>query len=225
MATFCLIHGKWHDGSSWDLLVEPLSARGHDVVAPDMSLDDPRTTHEERIRPVVDALAGAADPVVVVGHSLAAGYAPLVAAAHPTALLVYLCPAPVGVLALADAPMRGTRADFPFPPNDADGLSRWEPDAAVAAMYPRLDPDLARAQTARLHASGSPSDDFPLAGSPDVPTALVYATEDEFFEPDWSRWVAREVLGVEPIEISGGHFPMLEAPDALAELLDRLAPS
>ena len=223
MATFCLIHGKWHDGSCWGPLIAPLRERGHEVVAPDVPLDDPRTTHEERIRPVLEALAGAPEPVVV-GHSLASAYAPLVAASRPTALLVYLCPAPAGALALADAPMRGTRAGFPFPPNDADGLSRWEPGAAVAAMYPRLDPELARALTAGLRASGSASDDFPLAGSPDVPTALVYAAEDEFFEPDWSRWVAREVLGVEPIEISGGHFPMLEAPDALAELPDRLAP-
>ena len=34
--------------------------------------------------------------------------------------------------------------------------------------------------------------------------------------------MARELLGVEPIEIPGGHFPMLEDPERLAELLDRL---
>jgi pimeloyl-ACP methyl ester carboxylesterase len=56
-----------------------------------------------------------------------------------------------------------------------------------------------------------------------VATVLIYATDDEFFEPVWERFAAREVLGVEPIEIPGGHFPMLEDPDSLAELLDRLA--
>jgi hypothetical protein len=30
-------------------------------------------------------------------------------------------------------------------------------------------------------------------------------------------------LGIEPIEIAGGHFPMVEDPAALAELLDRVA--
>jgi pimeloyl-ACP methyl ester carboxylesterase len=30
-------------------------------------------------------------------------------------------------------------------------------------------------------------------------------------------------LGVEPIEIPGGHFPMVEDPAALADLLDWLA--
>jgi pimeloyl-ACP methyl ester carboxylesterase len=35
--------------------------------------------------------------------------------------------------------------------------------------------------------------------------------------------MARELLGIEPIEIPGGHFPMVEDPVALADLLDRLA--
>ena len=35
--------------------------------------------------------------------------------------------------------------------------------------------------------------------------------------------MARELLGIEPIEIPGGHFPMVEAPEALAALIDRLA--
>jgi hypothetical protein len=36
--------------------------------------------------------------------------------------------------------------------------------------------------------------------------------------------MARELLAVEPIEISSGHFPMVEDPGALADLLSRLAP-
>jgi hypothetical protein len=33
---------------------------------------------------------------------------------------------------------------------------------------------------------------------------------------------AARVLAIEPIEIAGGHFPMVEDPAALAELLDRV---
>ena len=36
--------------------------------------------------------------------------------------------------------------------------------------------------------------------------------------------MAREVIGVEPIEIAGGHFPMVEDPEGLADLLERIAP-
>jgi pimeloyl-ACP methyl ester carboxylesterase len=61
---------------------------------------------------------------------------------------------------------------------------------------------------------------YPLAAPPPgIPAALIYATDDEFFEPEWSRWAARELLGVEPVEMPGGHFPMLERPEEPAELL------
>ncbi len=68
-----------------------------------------------------------------------------------------------------------------------------------------------------------PSGEYPLRRHPDVATALIYATDDEFFEPAWERFMARELLGVEPIEIPGGHFPMVEDPDSLGDLLSRLA--
>ena len=51
----------------------------------------------------------------------------------------------------------------------------------------------------------------------------MYAAEDEFFEPAFERFVALELLGVEPVEIPGGHFPMAEDPEALARLLADLA--
>ncbi len=183
-------------------------------MAPDLPFEDPDTTYEERVRPALEALQGAAEPVVVVAHSLASGYAPLV----PAGLIVYLCPAPANLLGVP-APMARTRPDFPFPANDERGVSAWEPDAAIAAMYPRLPAATAREAAARLHPGGPAAGDYPLSEHPDVPTALVYATDDEFFEPEWERWAAAEVLGVEPIEIEGGHFPMLEAPVQLAELL------
>jgi hypothetical protein len=41
--------------------------------------------------------------------------------------------------------------------------------------------------------------------------------------PAWSRRVAGELLGVEPIEWPGSHSPMLAQPEALAELLVELA--
>jgi pimeloyl-ACP methyl ester carboxylesterase len=99
----------------------------------------------------------------------------------------------------------------------------WEPEAATAAMYRRLPPETARELATHLHPGAPAADDYPLTEHPDVATVLISATDDEFFEPAWERFAAREVLGVEPIEIPGGHFPMLEDPDSLAELLDRLA--
>jgi pimeloyl-ACP methyl ester carboxylesterase len=188
------------------------------VVTPDLPYEDPATTYDDRVRPALEALGEVADPVIV-GHSLGAGYAPLVAAARPAASLVYLCPAPAGPFAATEAPMRSTREGFAFPANRPDGTSVWDPDVAIAAIYPRLPAATAQMVAACLRPGASPADAYPLSTQPAVPTTFIYAKHDEFFAPDWSRWVAREVAGVEPIELDTGHFPMVEAPDALARLL------
>ena len=222
MATFCLIHGAWHDGSCWEPVVRCLEARGHEAVAPDLPLHDPHAGFEERARPALDALDAAADPVVVVGHSMGSAYATLVAVAHPGSLLVHLCPRLGGLAPPPGAP-RPFREGFPFPADRPDGTSVWDAEAAIAAMYGRLPPEAARALARAPAPDGPAARRVSAPGPPDIPTALVYAADDEFFEPAWERFMARELLGVEPIEIPGGHFPMAEAPDALADLLDRLA--
>ena len=222
MATFCLLHGAWHDGSCWDPLIGELVSRGHRAIAPDMPYGDPEAGFERRIQPALRALEGQSGLLVVVGHSVSSGYAALVAAQRPGSLLVHLCPRlgpfppPLGAPPIF-------RDGFPFPARNSEGATVWDPEAAIDAMYPRLDPDAARALAQRLCPATSPPDEFPLPGHPDVPTVLVYTTEDELFEPAWEGFMARELLGIEPIEIPGGHFPMVEHPASLAELLDRLA--
>jgi pimeloyl-ACP methyl ester carboxylesterase len=222
VATFCLLHGAWHDGSYWGPLIAELRARGHQAVTPEMPYDDPEAGFERRIQPALRALEGLCGQLAVVGHSVSSGYAALVAVKRPGSLLVHLCPR-LGQFPPPPGAPATFRAGFPFPPSNAQGARVWDPDAAIAAMYARIDPDTARALAQRLRPATSPPDEFPLPGHPDVPTALVYTTEDEIFEPAWERFMARELLGIEPIELLGGHFPMLEDPAALAELLDRLA--
>ena len=67
-----------------------------------------------------------------------------------------------------------------------------------------------------------PRGDYPLEGPPGNRTLVIYAAEDEFFQPEFERFMASEVLEIEPIEIAGGHFPMVKDPAALAGLLDRV---
>jgi pimeloyl-ACP methyl ester carboxylesterase len=221
LVTFCLIHGNWHDGSCWEPLVERLEARGHAVVAPGLPFDDPHASYEQRAEPAMDALEDREDPVVVVGHSVGSAEAALVATKRPAALLVHLCPR-LGPFAPPSGAPDAFRKDFPFPASRPDGTSVWESDAAIDAMYPRLAPETARSLAERLRPGAPAAGDYPLPAHPDIPTELIYSTEDEFFEPAWERFMARELLGVEPIEIPGGHFPMAEDPDRLAGLLDRL---
>lgn len=201
---------------------EPLRQRGHEVVTPELPLGDADLTWVQRAAGAAAAVRAAPAGVLVVGHSLATAYAPLAAAARPGTGVVHLCPAPVGLLARRLA-VKPYRHGFLFPAEDADGVSRWEPAAAAAALYPRLPPATAAVFAARLRPDTRPPDPYPLTAHPPGPRALVHASDDELFDPAWERAAAREVLGVEPVALSGGHFPMLERPEELAALLDRLA--
>lgn len=111
------------------------------------------------------------------------------------------------------------REGFRFPPDRPDGTNVWDPDEAIRAIYTRLPPGVARALADQLRPGAFPADKYPLEKQPAVPTSVIYARHDEFFDPDWSRWLARNVVHVEPIELDTGHFPMIESPDVLSEVL------
>jgi pimeloyl-ACP methyl ester carboxylesterase len=222
VATFCLIHGAWHEPSCWAELIPRLTERGHDAVAPELPLHELEAGFAERIQPALRALKDVDDPVVIVGHSQGTAYSTLVAAAKPGALLIHLCPRLGGFEPPPGAPDT-FREDVPFPGTRPDGTSVWDADTAMEAMYRRLPVEVARSLAGRLRPMAMPAGEYPLRAHPDNPTVLVYAAEDELFEPDWERFMSREFLGVEPIELPGGHFPMIEDPEGLAALLDDLA--
>lgn len=217
-----MLHGAWHEPSCWDLVRERLEALGHTTTAPELPLHDPAAGYEQRFRPAIKALEGADGPVVVVAHSQSSALGPLVAVARPVSLLVYLCPRMGSVEPPPGAPA-AFREGIPFPLALPDGTTAWDPEVATRVMYPRLPPERARELAKRLRPMAMPPDDYPLREHPDVPTALLYAGEDELFGPDFERFMARELLGIDPIELQGGHFPMIEDPDGLAEVLDDLA--
>ena len=58
-----------------------------------------------------------------------------------------------------------------------------------------------------------------LSLSPQVPSTYIVAADDRTIRPEWQRRMARERLGVEPIELPAGHCPNVSQPDRLAELL------
>jgi pimeloyl-ACP methyl ester carboxylesterase len=58
----------------------------------------------------------------------------------------------------------------------------------------------------------------PLLEWPDIPSAYVLCSQDRTIRPEWSRRAARERLGVEAIELPGGHCPHISRPGELAGL-------
>jgi pimeloyl-ACP methyl ester carboxylesterase len=197
--------------------VKELARRGQRSVAPDLPYDDPTATWDTYARVIIDALSGVDDPVLV-GHSGGALVIPLVALRHPVKLLVYLCPSTPVATPHPDSPPSLQEGAWDALKTDGLGRSWWQPDDAVRCMYHHLDPARAKWAAGRLRPDADPGP-YPLEAPPRLPSLYIYATEDEFFTPESRRWAARNIFGVEPIEMAGGHFPMLERPSELAALL------
>jgi len=216
-ATFALIHGAWQGGWCWDLLVDELTRRGHRCVAPDLPFEDPAATWDTYADVVINALSGVDDPVLV-GHSGGAMMIPLVAVRRPVKLLVYLCPSTPVATPRPNAPAALQEGAWDAVKTDELGRSWWQPEDAVKGMYRHLDPALANWAAGRLRHDADPGP-YPLEGPPRLPSSYIYTSQDEFFTPASRAWASRNVFGIEPIKMEGGHFPMLERPSELADVL------
>jgi pimeloyl-ACP methyl ester carboxylesterase len=224
--TFGLIHGAWHGAWCWERLLEPLRALGHDAVAMDLPSDDP----DAGLDAYADAVAAALDhvdgDVVIVAHSMTGLVLPHVAARRPVRAVVYLA----GFVPVAGQSMADQFASSPEPillfdggrEVDDRGLSHWpDRDATARILYSDLDPADAAWAFAHLRAQAQKPQREPHPESLPLTGAVsIVCSRDRIVNPEWSRRVTRERLGVEPTELDAGHFPMLGAPRALAAALD-----
>lgn len=230
MTTFALIHGAWHGAWCWERLLEPLERRGHGALAIDLPCDDPAAGNAEYADIVAAFTAPAGDEdVIVVGHSLNGLILPLVAARRPVTALVYLC---------AFLPLEGKSLNDQFatselpllifterPRGDDQRRSHWPDEAAARrGLYPDLsDADAAWAYPQlRPQTQTGAAEPHPV-GLPNVRSVSIIGAHDAVVNPEWSRVVARERLGVAPVELSTGHMPMITDPEALADALDAVS--
>ena len=227
--TFVLVHGAWHGAWCWERLVPELEAHGHTTIEVDLPAEDPEAGLT-RYAELTAAAMGDADDVVVVGHSLGAATIPLVASLRPVRHLVFLC----GLVPEPGRSVTDRYGEDVFVPgfvgNTAHARGRRlvlaGPVRREALLLPRLlgrrrrmgGEPLPRAvggATARAVAGG--------AASPTSSARPILCRDERCIRPDWSRRVSRELLGVEPLELGGGHSPFVSRPAELAELLVRLA--
>ncbi|UJW30157.1 alpha/beta hydrolase [Saccharothrix sp. AJ9571] len=211
MATFVLIHGG--GGSGWDFhLLEPeLRALGHDVVAPDLPIEDGANGLAEYAEAVVAAV-GAREDLVVLGHSFGGLVAPLVCDRLPVRLLVLLA----GMI-----PRPGEPASDWWANTGHKSTVDMEADP-IGAFLHDVPPELAEQALAkgRPQSGDSLGRPWPLARWPEVPTRLLACRDDRFFPLEFLRRVARERLGMEPDVIDGSHSVPLSRPKELAVRLD-----
>ena len=210
-ASYVLIHGAGDVGWYWHRVEAELRARGNDVVAMDLPVEDDSAGLVEYTDVVVDAIGARRSPIVVA-QSFGGYIAPLVCDRVAVELIV---------LVAAMVPAPGETAEEMFTRTGWE--SAGDPSDTVATFYHDVDPDLAQQAIAHgRRQSDTPSKQpWPLAAWPDVPTRFLLCRADRMFPAPWLRRVVRDRLQLTPDEIDSGHTPALSHPHELVEYLER----
>jgi len=230
MAMFALVHGAWYGAWCWESLTPLLQRAGHDVAAMDLPCDDAAASLDTYADVVCAALDGCDDDVVLVGHSMGGGTLPLVAARRPVRHLIYVC----GFVPEVGRSVFDQWRENPDMLNPAcmaglkdDGQSQTWVDLELARVILWADCDKATSDAAvsrlRPQAHYPSSLAFTLAELPSVRTTSVVCSDDRLLNIEWSRRIARDQLGADPVELPGSHSPFLSRPSALADVLLHLA--
>jgi pimeloyl-ACP methyl ester carboxylesterase len=224
-----LVHGSYAGAWVWDLVRPELERRGHRVTAVDLPVSEPAAGAAAYARVIVDAVDWT-EPPVLVGHSMSGLVVPLVAAEHPVRRLIFVAAllARPGMSAMEQR--QAEPIDATTPPTSAqwtdlgDGVWSVGPETATELFWHDAPPDVAAWAVARLRpqAYRVMTETSPLVAWPAVPSAYIACRDDRASNPVWERQAARERLGVEAVELDGGHSPMLSRPAELADALDRL---
>jgi len=223
-----LIHGSYFGAWCWDALVPELEALGHRATAVDLPIGEVGVGASGYADAVVGATDGS-EPPVLVAHSMSGLVAPVVATRRPVARIVFIAaflPRP-GMSANdqrraepIDPPVAPSTFEFTdlgddvwkVGPNTARELFMHDASDAVAAWaIERLRPQCYAVM----------SEITPIETWPAVPVDSIVCRNDRALNTDWARHAARERLGIDAIELDGGHSPMLTRPAELADVIDR----
>ena len=152
------------------------------------------------------------------------------AAERPVRSLVFVA----AILARPGVSATEQRQSEPIDPTTPLATSQWTdlgdgvwsvgPDTATELFWHDATPRVAGWAVARLRPQSYRvmTEPSPLVAWPDGPSAYIACRDDHAMNPEWQRGAARERLGVEAVELDGGHSPMLSRPTELAEVLDGL---
>jgi pimeloyl-ACP methyl ester carboxylesterase len=233
--TFVLVHGVWHGGWCWSLVADKLRARGHRVTTPTHTglgershLLSKAITMDTFVEDLVGHLAWEdLKDVVLVGHSF--GGAPITGAADRVpgriGMLVYLDGAILedgetwfDLLPPAIAASRKKAAEtatgglsLPVAPLESFGVTKAE---HAAFLEGRLTPHPLTTFSTPLKLANP-------AGNGHT-TRYITCTDPEYVPAKLGLGRARD-KGWPVSEIKAGHDAMVIAPQATADLLERLA--
>jgi pimeloyl-ACP methyl ester carboxylesterase len=204
-------------------VIPELSSRGHDAIAVDMPIDEPRAGWSEYADAVVDVISDDV-PVVVVGHSLGGHVIPIVAERAPVQMTVFLAgglPVEESFSAMMEKHPDHFQPDLVEKLEFAeDGATTWRAEDAIGVFYndcERQDAERAVAQLRKQYLK-QVDQPYPLEKFPNAPSTYIVCTEDRAITPAWQRRVPAE-LGMDLVEIDASHSPFWSRPSDLAHIL------
>ena len=226
MTTFCLIHSSGQGPSGWKLLTAELVARGHDTITPAFRVSETNKSAEWHAQALVKDLRQTghrASDVICVAQSAGGRFLPALATIWPPRQMIFLAAlVPRPGISIIDQ----FRADPSMFNPEWVGKDPMNDSVAMEFLYHDCPRDrIAWVLTTRVdfYAKRAMEEACPLMKWPSIPAAYVVCADDRTVSPAWQRKAAREYLGVEPVELPGGHCPNVSRPQALAILLEDCA--
>jgi pimeloyl-ACP methyl ester carboxylesterase len=149
---------------------------------------------------------------------------PRAALLQPSAGLIFLC---AGFPPTSEAEHEENQCTRD-PGNEAhflpagEGRIRLSFEAAAHDFFNDCPPALQRwgHDRFRPQAVAAFADYAPIARYPDVPMHAIIGSDDHIVLKEPHRAMIRRRIGVEPVELPGGHCPFVARPRALAEIMD-----
>lgn len=220
--TFALIPGAGGSAWFWHRVTPLLAAAGATAIPIELPAGDDAADLSRYADIAVESVAEVSGPLVLVGQSLGAFTAPIVATRVPTALIVLVNPmvptaGESGGQWWENTGQRAARiahfARIGLPRNDFDPIEDFFHDVPAAVRDEAL-------RQPEPQQSDTPFDKpWPLDRWPDVPTRVIAGSDDRLFPLEFQRRVVRERLGLEVDVIPGGHLTALSRPQELVDLL------
>jgi pimeloyl-ACP methyl ester carboxylesterase len=181
---------------------------------------------------VCDALVDVDGPLVLVGQSMGAFTAPMVADRIGAAAIVLVNPM---VPTAGESPGQWWEATgqdqamaehvrrIGLPDKDFDPVEEASEATADVRYFfhdvPAAVRDEAFSQPPPMQSDTPFGQTWPLDGWPDVPTRVVAGSDDRFFPLEFQRRLVRDRLGLEVDVLPGGHLMALSRPRELADYL------
>ncbi|MBV9789257.1 MAG: alpha/beta fold hydrolase [Chloroflexi bacterium] len=233
MSTFVLVHGSWHDGSSWSQVIKHLERNGHTAFGPTIAGHgkgvDKQVTHAQSVQSIVDFIVDhELTDFVLLGHSYGGTIVCKVAEVIPDRIrrLIFW-----NAFILQD----GERLYDVVPPPYRglfDQLAASSPDNTITLPFPIWreafinDADLELAQQAYEQLSSEPYGpvmeplDLKQFYTLQIPRSFLNGTEDTALPPGEWGWHPRlsSRLGLyRLVQMPGSHELLFSNPRLLAE--------